>query len=390
MNALIGGCNTYSKRRMPANAPALAWSADGCHVNCSDSRRYVDYVAALGAVILGHGHKEVNDAVHAQIECGVSFSLPTHLEYQLADRMAELTGFECVRFGKNGNDVTNAAVRVARAHTGRDGVLRFDGSYHGHADPFMTEPPKNGGVPLSTLGLTVFVPRFDAAALARKLSSKTIACVITEAAHAGDPRLPPPGWFDEVRTICDHYGVLLILDEMVTGFRAGHPGALTTWQIRPDMACYGKAIANGFPLSVLCGSEALLSHIETDVFFSTTFAGENVSIAAALATLDVLEAEDVALALTVRGRRLIRAYEWSALRHGLGDETYLYGYPSRPMLYFTDPQKKKTFLEAMVGRGYLTQGYFNLMLAHDDVIINDTIMAFDECLSEISGLREAA
>lgn len=379
-----GGCSTYSKRpaRYAANAPGVAYRARGALID-TDKGRLIDYTSALGAIILGYAHGEVSWAARDAVNRGVSFSLPTQLEHDLATRMLDIVpGMEMVRFGKNGNDVTNAAVRIARAHTGRKTVVMFSNGYHGHADWAMTRPPKNGGI--TGDGETRFVTPFDADELRMALEIGDVACVIMEAVVSGDPVLPDRAYFEQVREICDERRVIFILDEMVTGFRMGFPGALTEYGIRPDMVCYGKAIANGFPLSVLLGSRELMMRIEQDVFYSTTFAGENVSIAAALATLGVLEREDVSSKLAKLGRDLRMQYDALAVTYGFELETDLHGYPQRLMMRWDDPSRKQRFLEALIDNGVLCQGYFNLTLAHaDKLIFGQTVQAFEKAFEAV-------
>lgn len=353
---------TYSKcpNRYPSNAPRFADRAHGAYVE-SDGRIYLDTVSALGAIILGHQDPDVDLAVARQLNRGVSFSLPTRLEGELAERLCAIVpGCERVRLQKNGYDATTAAVRIARAVTGRPRVLMYNGAYHGQSDVFV-RAPKIGGVPRATSDLTVTCERHNLASVGEALHRHKPACLIVEAVSTADPRLPPPGYFRELRSLCSQHGALLILDEMVTGFRSGHPGAVTEYSIEADLVCYGKALANGYPLSALCGPREYMDRIDDDVFCSTTFGGEALSLAAAIATLDVLAEEKVAARLRSAGSRLIATYNEMAVSAGI--DTYLYGYPARPFMHWTDPAEKAAFLEELVRQNVLCQGYVNLTLA---------------------------
>jgi len=363
---MVDGCafpaSTYSKYpdRYPANAPRHADRASGAYVE-ANGRQYIDTTSALGAVILGHQNPDVDRAVVKQIQRGVSFSLPTRLEAELAERLCALVpNGERVRFAKNGYDVTTAAVRIARAVTGRPAVLMYEDGYHGMSDVFVREP-KTGGVPRETRDLTVTCVRHDLPSIRQALNTHRPACLIVEAVLTSDPVEPPAGYFDALRQLCSAYGALLVLDEMVTGFRSGHPGAVATYGVQPDLVCYGKALANGWPLSALVGPREYMDRIDADVFMSTTFAGEAVSLAAALATLSVLETQGVAKRLAVAGRRLMNAYNAQAVECGL--DTYFYGYPARPFMRWSDPRQRALFLETLIDNGVLCQGYFNLTLA---------------------------
>lgn len=354
MSSLIpSGANTYSKTRYPASAPKVADFTDGPWVTCENGRRYVDAVAALGPIILGHQYPAVHKAAFVQMNKGVSVSLPTTLEHDLAERLVKLVpGAEMCRFGKNGNDVVNAAVRVARAATGRNLVIR--NGYHGHAD-WCIEEPMAGGVlrenrisrmPISDLG---------------SVQDGTVAAVVLDPCPAHDPTIQPPEYFYEIRRLCTEHGALLIFDEMVTGFRMGWPNSLP---VVPDLWCGAKALGNGWPITALVGKREYMERIERDVFYSTTFAGEAVSIAAALACLDELARHDVPRVLAEMGTRLRDWYAKEAAGRGLQYETEIVGYPARPVFRWKRPELQDAFSDGVIRGGMLFQGYVNLMLAH--------------------------
>lgn len=360
------GANTYSKApdRWPQNAPRKAIEGYGPWVRCDDGQRYVDCTSALGAILLGHRNRVVNEAVEHQLRRGVSFSLPTEIEHELAWRLVQLVpGAEMCRFGKNGTDVVNAAVRLSRAHTEREIVLRT--GYHGHAD-WAVEPPMDGGV-VGGNSATVRVPPNDLDAL-EKAISRQVAAFVMEPIATHDPVVPTAEYMRGVRALCDRYDVVWIMDEMVTGFRTGWPGAVANYDVSPNLWCGAKALGNGFPITALLGGHDIMRRLERDVFYSTTFAGETVSIAAALACLDEMQRVDVAAEVDRIGRKIQEVYRLAALRAGLESETEVIGYPARPVFRWYHRSAEVAFLETMVSAHVLCQGYINIMLAHAEVL----------------------
>ena len=273
----------------------------------------------------------------------------------------------------------NAAVRIARAVTDSEVVVK--NGYHGHADWAMTEPPKNGGILEAVKRHTIRVPQNNVVMLHATLGGcaamqRPVAAVVLEPIVSADPQIPKPGYFAEVRRLCDKYGALLIVDEMVTGLRGGFLGAVNTYGIEPDLVCYGKAIANGWPLSVLVGKPEYMQRIERDVFFSTTFGGEAVSLAAALATLDVCEREGATARIWTLTSEIGKAFAEMAV--GAAVITALAG---RVTMKWNDLEAEKRWCAAMVERGVLTQGYVNVMLAHEgrgaEMIVDAVAEAFE-------------
>jgi len=365
MTYVVGGANTYSKRRFPDAARNLkAVRADGPRVICDDGREYVDAVAALGPILLGHGWPAIQTAAHKQSWRGVSLSLPTEIEETLAERLVSMTpGMEMCRFGKNGNDVVNTAVRIARAVTGRVMVLR--NGYHGHAD-WCIEEPTAGGVLAPNIAARHTVR--DMEAIRYFVREMRPAAVVIDPNPAHDPTEGPPYDFAEVRRLCDEHGALLILDEMVTGFRLGQPGAVTTYGIDCDLWCGAKALGGGWPITALLGKRPYMERLEKDVFYSTTFAGESVSIAAALASLSEMERVKAWEAVAGLGKQIRDFYAAAAEAFGLSGMTRTVGYDARPVFRWTDNQAEAAFLEAVNRGGMLFQGYINVMVSHRDAM----------------------
>ena len=371
------GSGTYSKHpdRYPEGAPRIVTWAEGAWVG--DDLRFadglVDLTSSMGAVILGHDYPAVTDAILHQLGEGIAFPLPTHLEQQVADRLLSLLTWkkaESVRFGKNGADVTTSAVRLARAVTGRPRVLYCD--YAGHHDWSMQSPPWNGGVAVEEL-LSQKVDRED---LLREVCTRVNlhhpAAVVLEVYPSAPGDHAAVDWA-ELRRACSEVGTLLILDEMVTGFRCAPGGAAELSGIEPDLACYGKAMANGMPLSAVVGPYDILKRYEEDVFFSLTHAGEALSLAAANATMRVVKEQNVPSALASLGYEIYKVFE----EHGASHRVRL-GYPQRLLFDFTRDE-----LGILLQNGVLCSGFANLTLAHcEDAEARRTILdAFRAVLS---------
>jgi len=317
--------------------------------------------------MLGHRWPSVEDAVLTQARKGVSFSLPTELEEQLASKLVSLVPrMEMARFGKNGVDVVNAAVRIARAATGHSTVWMEEGAYHGHSDWALTAPKDGGIVPMAGFRTRRF-PRGDLQALREGMrdEARGPACVLLDPQPAHNPSPPKPGYFREIRSLCDEQGALLILDEMVTGFRLGWPGGVSTFGIDCDMWCGAKALGNGWPITCLLGKREYMTRIEQDVFYSTTFAGEAVSIAAAIACLDEMEKLAATNAVNETGAAIRDWYNETVKVFELSGLTRTIGYDSRPVFVWKDKSHEAAFTEGVGRGGMLFQGYINVMVAHE-------------------------
>lgn len=283
---------TYSKSYhafSPTNAPLYVTHGDGARVFDVDGNDYVDLVGALLPVILGYRDSDVDDAVRRQLNrAGMSFSLATELEIQLAEKLCSLIPCaEMVKFGKSGTDVTSAAVRLARAYTGKNHILT--GGYHGWADwSIGRDPAKSYGIPDVVKKLSHPFKYGESLNLILDHIRGDVAAVIVE--PTGDAT-----YLAILKDICKRNEMLLIFDEIQTGFRYGLGGAQEWYGVTPDLACFGKAMGNGMPISALVGSKEIMSNLHTGMtFYSGTFFGDTLSIAAALATIDKMEKEDVA------------------------------------------------------------------------------------------------
>lgn len=353
---LPGDSQTYSKAPScyPKGAPSRAISAHGAWVTTEDGRCMVDCVNGLGSVILGHAHPVVQDAVNGV--SGNNLPLPSPLEEEMAHELCGcLTwdGVESVRYGKNGADVTGAAVRLARAVTGRDHLV-YTG-YHGHHPWSMGDPPMNGGVTVAERATSHKILYGDLGALECALTHWSVAAFVTEPIVSANPDVVAGfEYWETARELCTRHGALLIIDEMVTGFRMAPGGGVEVLGIRPDIACYGKAMANGYPLSAIVGPYDILRRFEVDVFYSTTHGGEQTSLAAGLATLRTLRKTDALSCIHAFDAELRRAA--ISATH---DRDIVIGYRGRPVFRHDASQA-----EQIVAHGVLYQGYINLSLAH--------------------------
>src|SRR3989338_2988653 len=271
--------------------PLFVSRAKGCYMWDVDGNKYIDYTCALAPVVIGYSHNEINQAIIKQLQDGITYSLPHKIEVELAKKLVEIIPCaEMVRFAKNGMDVTSAAVRIARAYTGKDIILR--GGYHGGQGWYLaSQPPQDWGVP-KVLKKYIEVFKYnDLADLKAKIAKhkNKIAAVIMEPVPMEDPK---KGYLEAVRRITKKNKIILIFDEIVTGFRMAPGGAQEYYKVVPDLACFGKAMANGMPISCVVGRKEIMAKTE-DVFLSVTFGGEALSMASAIATIDFIKKHDV-------------------------------------------------------------------------------------------------
>jgi glutamate-1-semialdehyde aminotransferase len=369
-------------------APVFLARGRGSHVWDVDGHEYIDYPMALGPLILGYGDPDVTAAVQAQVADGVTFSLAHPLEVEVAERLTEVIPCaEMVRFGKNGSDATAGAVRAARAVTGRD-VIACCG-YHGWQDWYVGTTTRARGVPAEVRGLTRTFAYNDLASLEKLFAELPgrIAGVVMEPVGVVEPR---DGFLERVAALARAEGVVLIFDEIVTGFRVALGGAQERYGVVPDLACFGKAMANGYPVSAVVGRRELMAVFD-EIFFSFTFGGEAVSLAAARATIDKLRREPVLPHVWRQGAALRDGYNALAAAAGLGDVTRCIGLPPRTVLTFADAAGapalavKSLYQQEMIKRGILTAGGFNPSYAHTDDDVSRTLDACREALALVAG-----
>ena len=365
-------------------APKYLRRGRGGHVFDVDGNEYIDLCMAIGPVVLGYCNPAVDEAIRAQLEDGITFTMMHPLEVEVAELIAGIVpGAESVRFSKTGCDVTSAAVRLARAFTGREKVLCC--GYHGWHDWYIGVTDRSRGVPDAIGDLTHTFAYNNIDSVADGLDEDT-ACVILEPAVF---EAPAPGFLEELRRLCHQRGALLIFDEMWTGFRLALGGAQQRFAVTADLACFSKAIANGMPLSVLTGRADVMRLLDKDVFFFTTFGGEALSLAAAKATIGELRGHGVPEQLDLRGSELRDAYNALASRHDAAGFTRAVGFGARSMIVFDakdqaaghDPLILKSVMQQeLIKRGVLWAGFNTLCFAHTDEDFNHLTAAYDESL----------
>jgi glutamate-1-semialdehyde 2,1-aminomutase len=361
-------------------SPKYLRKGRGARVEDVDGNEYLDLTMGVGPLVLGYGHPEVDAAIRRQLEDGITFSLMHPLEVEVAETIRRLVPCaEMVRFSKTGADVTSAAVRLARAFTRKRKVLCC--GYHGWHDWYISVTDRAKGIPAEVASLTYTLPYNDLAGVAESIDDDT-ACVILEPTVF---EAPNPGFLEGLRTLCTERNVLLVFDEMWTGFRLALGGAQELFGVTPDLATFSKAVANGMPLSVLAGRSDVMRLLEKEVFFFTTFGGEALSLAAAQATMRVLEREGVPERLASRGRQVREGYEAIASGLGISDWTRCVGMDARTMVTF-DPsagsplELKSLLCQELVRRGVLWSGFHNLALAHGEEEVAWLLSAYEEAL----------
>ncbi len=362
-------------------APKYLVRGEGCHVWDVDGNEYIDYNMGIGPISLGYGYRRVDKAIKRQLKDGITFSLVHPLEVEVAELIREVVpNAEAVRYSKTGAEVTSAAVRLARAYTGRDKVLCC--GYHGWHDWYVGTTARSRGVPQPVKALVQSFPYNDLDAVQTLLDQDT-ACVILEPMIFD---LPKNDYLFKLKELCHRNGSLLIFDEMWTGFRLALGGAQEYFVVEADLACFSKAIANGMPLSVLTGRWEIMRLLGEDVFFFSTFGGEALSLAAARATIQELRDLDVPEYLALQGHRLQAGYNQIAAELGIGHYTHCQGHPCRTLVVFDtqagDPLLLKSLVQQeMIKRGILWSGFHNLSFSHSDRDIDYTLDVYREVLS---------
>lgn len=382
-----GGAHTYSRGsdQYPEFMAPVIVRGQGCHVWDADDNEYVEYGMGLRSVTLGHGYRPVVDAVCAAIADGVNFSRPTSLELAAAEDFLNLVpGADMVKFAKNGSDVTTAAVRLARAATGRVTVAVCDQPFFSTDDWFIGTTEMRAGIPGASRDATVRFRYNDLDSLAAVLAGDDVAGVVLEAATATAE--PGPGYLEGVRRLCDQHGSLLILDEMITGFRWSERGAQAVYGVCPDLSCWGKGIGNGFPVSALAGKREFmeLGGLRTDrarVFLlSTTHGPETGSLAAFRAVVDAYVTGGPIERMERAGSRLAAGAEAAIREAGLADYLQVAGRPSCLVFVTRDPAREPSqayrtlFLQELLQRGVLGQSFVT-SAAHTDRDVDQTIDA---------------
>ncbi|MBZ5634673.1 MAG: glutamate-1-semialdehyde 2,1-aminomutase [Acidobacteriia bacterium] len=394
-HALIpGGSHTYAKGddQYPEEYPIFIVRGEGCHIWDADGNEFIEYGMGLRTVTLGHGFEPVVTAAHRQMLQGTNFSRPAKIEVDYAEEFLRvITNADMVKFAKNGSDVTTAAVKLARAYTGRDMVaVCAEHPFFSVDDWFIGTTEMNAGIPLVIRNLTVSFHYNDLESVKEVFSSHPdrIACLIMEPATAEEPL---EGFLSAVKQLCEDHGTVFILDEMITGFRWHLNGAQSVYGVVPHLSTFGKGIGNGFAIAALAGKREImrlggLDHASERVFLlSTTHGAETHALAAAQETLRVYQRCIVVDRLYRQGERLRASVQESVARHGIGRFFEVMGRPCN-LIYATrdangQPSQafRTLFLQELMGRGILAPS-FVVSFSHSDEDIDRTVEVVDQAL----------
>jgi glutamate-1-semialdehyde 2,1-aminomutase len=344
-------------------------------------------VSSLAAVTIGYGDKKISRAVKRQLRNGVTLSLPTRLEAEVAEILIDMIpSAEQVRFGKNGSDATSAAIRLARAYTGREHIAMC--GYHGWQDWSIASTTRNKGIPKSVVDLTHAFRYNDLSSLESIFSSfaKEVAAVIMEPMNT---TFPNPGFLQGVKDLAHKYGALLIFDETITGFRYSNGGGQELFGVTPDLSTFGKGIANGFPLSAVVGRRDVMEQM-SEIFFSGTFGGELLSLQAAKTNLQMYKDENVVARLIEIGDKLNNGL--SEILKGFGMDSYLKlsGHPTWKFMTwsavndYNEMELKTYFLQECFAEGLLVLNSNNVTLSHTSKVVNKALDRYEVVLSKIA------
>jgi glutamate-1-semialdehyde 2,1-aminomutase len=385
-------------------AESRIWDADG--------REYIDYVLSWGPLVLGHAPAPVLEALADVMRLGTSFGIPTALEVDLGERITRLMPHvEMQRFVSSGTEATMSAVRVARAATGRDVILKFDGCYHGHADSFLVRAgsgvatlglANSPGVPEALAALTVVAPFNDLHDVEDLLRARPVAAIIVEPVVGNAGFIPPdPAFLPGLRALADEHGALLIFDEVMTGFRIALGGARERFGVTPDLTTLGKVIGGGLPVAVYGGRRDLMEQVAPSgpVYQAGTLSGNPLAMAAGLATLRALTPE-VHDGIALRTTRLVRGLRETAAARGVpftadcAGSMWGFFFRAEPVRSFADAkacdvERFRRFFHAALDRGvYLAPSAFEaafMSAAHTDADIDETLSRLDDAMGTVVG-----
>ena len=371
-----GGVNSPVRAfKAVGGTPVFIDRSDGAYVFDCQDRRYIDYVLSWGPMIMGHNHPRVREAVIRQSEKGLSFGAPTELEIELAERIcAIMPGMDMVRMVNSGTEATMSAIRLARGYTGRDTIVKFEGCYHGHSDSLLVKAgsgaltlgvPSSPGVPAPladlTLTLTYNDPEGVRAAFAEY--GERIACVIVEPVAGNMNCIPPqPGFLETLREVCTASGAVLILDEVMTGFRFGLQGAQGYYGIEADLTTLGKVIGGGMPVGAFGGKAEIMEQIAPlgPVYQAGTLSGNPIAMAAGLATLDIIGQPGFYEPLFARTAQLCEGLQGAAERAGVPFTTNHAG--TMFGAFFTTAQQVANYGQVMACDTAAFNAFFHRML----------------------------
>ncbi|MDX7759940.1 glutamate-1-semialdehyde 2,1-aminomutase [Aeromonas hydrophila] len=396
--------------------PRFIDHADGAYLYDVDGQAYVDYIGSWGPMLLGHNHPAIKAAVIKAVEKGLSYGAPTEIEVLMAEKVRQIVpSMEQVRMVNSGTEATMSAIRLARGYTGRDKIVKFEGCYHGHADSLLVKAgsgaltlgqPNSPGVPadFAKHTLTCVFNDLDSVREAFSQYGSEIACIIVEPVAGNMNCIPPvPGFLEGLRAICDEFGALLILDEVMTGFRVSLRGAQGHYNIDPDLTTLGKIIGAGMPVGAFGGKKKVMQHIAPTgpVYQAGTLSGNPVAMAAGLTMLDLLLEPGLYEQLSAKTARVAEGLKAAAAKHGIPLAiTYVGGMFG---FFFTDEpeitryeqvtrcdmERFKRFYHLMLEEGvYLAPSAYEagfLSLAHGDKEIEHTLTAAERSFAKLAG-----
>uniref|UniRef100_UPI00248D4F84 glutamate-1-semialdehyde 2,1-aminomutase n=1 Tax=Aeromonas taiwanensis TaxID=633417 RepID=UPI00248D4F84 len=414
---LVGGVSSAVRAfRAVGGTPRFIQRAEGARMWDVEGKAYIDYVGSWGPAIVGHSHPEVLKAVQAAVADGLSFGAPNVRETELAQRICDMfPHVERVRFTSSGTESTMSALRLARGYTGRNRIIKFEGCYHGTADSLLVKAgsgalafgnPSSAGVPEDVVKHTL-IARYNDLESVRALFEQypdDVACLIVEPIPGNmNLMVPQPGFLEGLRAICDEFGALLILDEVMTGFRVSLRGAQGHYNIDPDLTTLGKIIGAGMPVGAFGGKKKVMQHIAPTgpVYQAGTLSGNPVAMAAGLAMLDLLLEPGLYDQLSAKTARVAEGLKAAAAKHGIPlainyvggmfgffftEETEITRYEQ---VTRCDMERFKRFYHLMLEEGvYLAPSAYEagfLSLAHGDKEIEHTLAAAERSFAKLAG-----
>ena len=385
---------TFSKsylQYIKGEAPLFAARAKGAYIWDIDGNKYLDMINGLLPVILGYQYKAVDEAIKKQLKNGIIFSLASPLEYELAALLKKhIPCAEMVRFGKNGSDATTGAVRLARAVTGRDHIAIC--GYHGWHDWYIGTTTRDLGVPTDTKKLSHKFVYNNPSSLEKIFAENPnkVAAIIMEPENYEAPK---DGFLEKVKELSRRYGALLIFDEVITGFRWGLGGAQKYYNVTPDLACFGKSMANGMPISALVGKKEYMKKV-ADIFYSFTQGGETLSIAAAIATIKELEKKNVVAYIWKIGKILQDGTNELLKKNGLAEFIKVKGKPCWQVFSisashgYSDLEIKTYLQQEIIQAGFLWYGQHNISFSHTEKDVKKLLGAYAKIFSRTKKLLD--
>jgi len=392
---------------------------EGTYIWDADGKRYIDYRLAFGPIILGHSYPPVVKAVQEAIQHGTLFAWTTPLEIDVAERICRMTGVDKVRLTNTGTEATMHALRIARAHTGREKFIKFEGLYHGMNDYFMFSTasanmgmlgsPRSpiaaavtSGIPRGIADYVIMLPFNDFERLEETVDAKwgDIAAIFIEPILGNSAGIMPrPGYLEKIRELCDRYGIVMVFDEVKTGFRVANGGAQEYFGIKADLVTYAKALGNGFPIAAIAGKEKVMMTVHPgSVAHGGTYSGNVAGTAAAVATLEILETQPIIATINQRGRKLMDGL--SEVLTEAGIPHVVTGVPSMFSMFLGSDQEPHDFRDYLQGDGELYEKIAMNLIQHgampdsdgrepwflcyslSDQDVDDTLNMFNDAVKE--------